>query len=408
MSNDPNTNTPNENVGSEEEEKRVFKRVEAIMDEFRGEQLSKFKAVANVTDELDKWVGVSDEVRGNALTPYLDEIHSVNRQDSGPTDDDSRTKETTSESTKQPKTLGRKRTRDEVDDAVERFSGDGDFSDDDEHARPAGGKRRAQEDEMPWYKPGLLRRTSCTKTCGTLRKFGEDLSGTKTLLRTAAGLPDGIPSSQWDRILRGESVDLHQILSSMHCIQLNDERKGRLGESELVFAMAEAKRQVKTGSEWSTAFRRASRAILFLFPHRKEELDSYAEYIESLFAAKQPSSHHRVILFDSAIRNLVAGGQNTLLTDLEKFQAIHESILQADGVEYASGGSGANSKRTGNSKSGGGNSKGGGGKKGDVCRRFNSKDGCKFDEEECFRKHTCFSCGKTGHGKHQCPEKSEK
>jgi len=408
MSNVPTSDTPIEAISSEEEEKRVLRRVEAIMDEFRGEQLSQFKAVANVTNELDQWVGVSDEVRGNALTPYLDEIHSITRQDSDQPKDNSRTKETPSQSAKQSKDSGRKRVREEVDDLVEQFSGDGDLSDDDEHARPAGGKRRAQEGEMPWYKPGLFRRSSCTKTCATLRKFGEDLSGTKTLLRTAAGLPDGIPSSQWDRILRGESVDLHQILSSMHCVQLNDERKGRLGESEVVFAVAEAKRQVKTGSEWSAAFRKASRAILFLFPHRQEELDTYSEYIESLFAAKQPGSHHRVVLFDSAVRNLVGGGQNTLLTDLSRFQALHESILQADGVEYASGSTGANSKRAGNSKSGGGNSNGGKGKKGEVCRRFNTKDGCKFDEEDCFRKHTCVSCGKTGHGKHQCPEKSEK
>jgi len=201
MSNDASSNTPIEAINSTEEEKRVFKRIEAVMDEFRGENLSKFKAVTNVTDELDKWVGVSDEVRGNALTPYLDEIHSVTRPDSGQPNDNSGTKGIASQSAQQSKGPGRKRTRGEVDDLMERLSGDGDLSDDDEPARPTGGKRRAQEDEMPWYKPGLFQRSSCTKTCATLRKFGEDLSGTKTLLRTATGLPDGIPSSQWDRIL---------------------------------------------------------------------------------------------------------------------------------------------------------------------------------------------------------------
>ena len=407
MTDGPTPNPPIETINAQEEEKRIFRRVEAVMDEFRGDQLSRFKAVANVTNELDKWAGVSDEVRGNTLATYLEEIHAQPiGQDPGQSND-SHAKGTSSQSIKQSRAT-RKRTREEVDDLFEHISGDGDL-DDDEPAQPVSGKRRAQESEMPWYKPGAYQRPSCTQTCTTLRKFGDDLSGTKSLLCTAAGLPDGIPSSQWDRILKGESIDLNQILSSMHCVQLNDERKGRLGESEVVFAVAEAKRQVKTGSEWTIAFRRASRAILFLFPHRRGELDAYSEYIESLFAAKQSSAHHRVILFDSSVRNLVGGGQNTLLTDLHKFQALHESMLQADGVEYASGSAGTNSKHGGNSKQGGGDGKQGGRKRSKTCRRFNTKDGCKFDEGECHWNHTCFSCGKTGHGKHQCPtEKSEK
>jgi len=38
----------------------------------------------------------------------------------------------------------------------------------------------------------------------------------------------------------------------MHFIQLDEERKGRVGGAEVVFAVAESKRQVKTGGEWSS------------------------------------------------------------------------------------------------------------------------------------------------------------
>ena len=250
---------------------------------------------------------------------------------------------------------------------------------------------------MPWYNPSpsSSRRGSCIATCKTLLRFSEDLSGVKALLRVANNLPEGIPSSQWDRIIRGESVDLHQILSSMHFIQFDEERKGRVGGAEVVFAIAESKRQVKTGGEWSAAFRRLAKAVVFLFPHRKEELSEYAEHIEGLFAAKHVNAHSKVILYDQSVRNRVGGGQNILLTDYQSFINLSEAILHADGIEYRGNGKGS-------SKGGKGSDEGGSTAKKEVCRRFNSQDGCRFTEEECYYKHTCKKCGKGGHGKPTC------
>ena len=234
---------------------------------------------------------------------------------------------------------------------------------------------------------------SCVETSRILLQFGEDLSGVKSLLRVAYNLPEGIPSPQWDRILRGESVDLHQILSSMHFVQLNEERKGRLGAAEVVFTVAESKRQVKTGSEWSAAYRRMAKAVSFLFPHRREELSEYAEHIEGLFSAKHTNAHSKVILYDQSVRNQVGGGQNILLTDYQRFGALSEAILHADGIEYRGSGKGP-------SKGGKGSDESGSSKK-EVCRRFNSQDGCKFTEEECYYKHTCKKCGGK-HGRTSC------
>jgi len=112
MSNVASSNTPIETISSTEEKKRVLKQIEAVMDEFRGEKLSKFKAVANAIDEFDKWVGVSD--MGNMLSPYLDEIHPVIRPDSDQPNDNSGTNDIASQSAQQSKGSGRKRTRGEV------------------------------------------------------------------------------------------------------------------------------------------------------------------------------------------------------------------------------------------------------------------------------------------------------
>jgi hypothetical protein len=379
-----------DNSASQEEKERVLERVEQEMDIFRRGECSRFQASARVLDELGKWSEATDEEKGKAFNSYLIEINSeaaIQNEDQAP---EGETAKPLGASLLERRS---KRVRDEVEDLLDQVSR-GDLEGEESEQRSI--RRRAREDEMPWYNPtsGSPRRTSCAETCKTLLQFSEDLSGIKSLLRVANNLPEGIPSSQWDRLLRGESVDLNQILSSMHFIQLDEERKGRLGTAEVVFAVSESKRQIKTGSEWSSAFRRMSKAVTFLFPHRREELLEYAEHIEGLFAAKQTHAHSKVILYDQSVRNQVGGGQNILLTDYRRFHSLSEAILHADGVEYRAGGKGSKGSGSGQDK---GNSP-----KKDICRRFNGQGGCPFSDEDCYYKHLCKGCGKGGHGKISC------
>ena len=379
------------NNSSQEEKERIFARVEYEMEIFRKGEYSRFQASSRVAKELEKWEGASDQEKGKAFDSYLAEINSVAAiQD----EDRSRTR-----GTSQP--LGTtlfpdqrpngKRIRDEVEDLLEQVSR-GEHEGEEDEQRVA--RKRAKEEDMPWFSlsSGSSRRSSCVETCKTLLQFSEDISGVKSLLRVANNLPEGIPSSQWDRIIRGESVDLHQILSSMHFVQLDEERKGRLGKAEVVFAVTDSKRHVRTGGEWSSAFRRMSKAVSFLFPHRKEKLSEYAEHIEGLFAAKHTNAHSKVILYDQSVRNQVGGGQNILLTDYQRFSGLSEAILHADGIEYRGKGKGKGEKGSDES----------GSSKKDICRRFNSQDGCRFSEEDCYYRHICKKCGKGGHGKSSC------
>ena len=383
----------NDDPTTQEEKKRTFERVEREMEVFRKGEYTRFQASTRVANELDKWVGASDKDKGKALDSYLAEINSLLAvQD----EDRSATRGTShpvGANLLTESQSNRKRIREEVDELLDQISGE-ELEEDEVEQRVI--RKRAKEEDMPWFSStsNSSRRGSCVATCRTLLKFSEDLPGVKSLLRVAYNLPDGIPSSQWDQILRGESVDLHQILSAMHFIQIDEERKGRVGGTEVVFAVAESKRQVKTGGDWSSAYRRMSKAVVFLFPHRREELSEYAEHIEGLFSAKHASAHSKVILYDQSVRNRVGGGQNTLLTDYERFNSLSEAILHADGIEYKGSGKGP-------SKGGKGSAEGGPSKK-EACRRFNSQDGCRFTEEECYYKHTCTNCGKGGHGKASC------
>jgi hypothetical protein len=363
----------------------------------RGEY-SRFQASSRVANELGKWAGASDKEKGKAFDSYLAEINSrVAAQD----DERSITRGTSpppGSTLPAEQRSTSKRIRDKVEELLDQVSREGLERDD--NGLGLGSARlgkRIKEEDMPWFNATLNsnRRSNCVETCRILYQFSEDLSGVKSLLRIANGLPEGIPSSQWDRILRGESVDLNQVLSSMHFVQLDEERKGRVGAAEVVFAVAESKRQVKTGAEWSSAFRRMAKAVIFLFPHRWEELQEYAEHIESLFSAKHANAHSKVILYDQSVRNRVGGGQNVLLTDYQRFSNLSEAILHADGVEYKGGGG------KGPPKGGNGSERGESSKK-DICRRFNGQSGCRFTEEECYYKHVCKGCGKVRHGKATC------
>jgi hypothetical protein len=378
---------------TQEAKEKVFERVEREMDVFRKGECSRFQASIRVANELGKWDGASDKEKGKAFDSYLAEINSfVAVQDENRSITRGTPIPVEATLPANPRTNG-KRIREEVEELLNQISGD-ELEGEEVEQRII--RKRAKEEDMPWYSvtSSTSRRGSCIETCRILLQFSEDLSGVKSLLRVANDRPEGIPSSQWDRILRGESVDLNQILSSMHFVQLDEERKGRVGKAEIVFAVAESKRQVKTGGEWSSAYRRMSKAVTFLFPHRREELSDYADHIEGLFSAKHTNAHTKVILYDQSVRNQVGGGQNILLTDYQRFNNLSEAILHVDGIEYRGNGKGP-------SKGGKGSDEGGPSKK-DVCRRFNSQEGCRFTDEECYYKHTCKKCGKGGHGKASC------
>jgi hypothetical protein len=173
----------------------------------------------------------------------------------------------------------------------------------------------------------------CKETCRLLRAYNQDISRAKFFVKITPNSPSEIPSSQWEQILKGDAVDLNQIFASLHHVIPDEERMGHLGDMKIIFGVSESKKHVMTMSEWSSAWRRASRAIGFAFPHQKEKLLEYGDYIESEFAAKLASSHHKLILYDITLQNDVAGGQHSLLTDHHKFTRLYSAIVLPDGVK---------------------------------------------------------------------------
>jgi hypothetical protein len=372
---------------------RILKDLEQHVESFRKEEVSKTTALASILRVLgeNSDVEVTQSQKESTFDSYLTEILAIQSAR-----DHSRVPANPDDEPAQPFDVpapGHKpRGRSFRESGVESDSDDGDD-------KPSK-KPKLLESDMPWFIPSeeaivSHSNPSCQATCRLLRAYNQDISKAKFFVKIATNAPSGIPSSQWERILRGDSIDLNQIFASLHHVVPDEERTGRLGDAEISFGVAEPKRRISTAAEWSSSWRRACKAITFAFPHRREELLEYGDYLESEFAAKVTSSHHKLLLYDTALRNEVAAGQQVLLTDHHRFSRLYSAIVMPDGIEGTS-----------DHSSGKKPPKPRGGDKPEICNKFNSGT-CKNSDSECKYRHLCKTCGKSGHGKKDCTDGSK-
>ena len=263
-------------------------------------------------------------------------------------------------------------------------------------------KKRLTVANFPWFESDehSLHSLSASsiQTCKRLATYNQDIPSCKFQVRIAAKAPRGIPVAQWERIFRGETLDLNHFLSSLHHTTVDEAGETRIGNAKISFGITEAKRKVSTASDWASAWRLATKAVAFAFPHRSEELSAYGDFIDGEFQAKQLYSHSRVIMFDIAVCNIVQGGQTCLLTNHQTFSQLYSAILMPDGAESAQK-RGASAQRSNPSSSSRAS-----GSKPDICNHFNTSFGCPSTDSDCRYCHICKGCKKGGHGKDQCPK----
>jgi hypothetical protein len=343
------------------------RRLEECVSEFRDGRKSRAETYAEMLRELNREPDLSQEEKDTTFELFSAEIESTGARIrhhqalDGPRD---------KAVAPQPS-----RSVEQRDDSDSGSEGEGE--------ERSAKKPKLHETDMPWFSraidgPGA--NPYIDKTIQLLRTFNKDVKRSKFFVSITPGAPDNIPASQWEHIFKGEPIDLDQILSALYRVTVVEERKARIGETDIALGPVEAARKVSTSSDWSTAWRRAARATAFAFPHRARELEDYAEYIENEFAAKNSTGHHRIILYDVAVRNLVRGGQQILLTDIHRFVSLYSAIVLPDGIQY-------------------GGQKGQARKREEICNRFNDK-GCKATG--CKYRHVCKNCGSTSHGKYAC------
>ena len=222
-----------------------------------------------------------------------------------------------------------------------------------------------------------------------LKLYVQDPKVMKSSILTSPHVPQ-FPHSEWASILTGTMVNLDHVLSGMHTVS-NDNREIKVIRGiQLKYRVAEVAKKVKNAGDWSQAFCVYVKAVMFVFPHRKEELENYTEQVTSLFAVVTEANHPIIINYDKAIRTHVGGVQNLLLTDKSKFKDLQLYWLHPLGQGFRdtnSGGTPNHSPRVSYRTN-------------DDCPRFNNGK-CPNKASGCKYQHQCVNCGGR-HAKKDC------
>ena len=391
-------------------ESESIEQMDDIVEDFRQNNITKFKALSTIILILDLNQSSSERAKDSAIKYYgktLDEIQALSSSAS-------RRGEIAQQGLQRgrgsPEPVHAIRNIDqdaEIDELISQISREskksrkqvsGDNSDNEtDFDGPSNKKRRIYESEMPWFVREEEARRNGNKDCEESRRllqlFTRDYKVVKQWVQTSQTAPLGFPTSEWDNIIQGQAVNLDAVLSSLHHISTPKEKVGCMGHTEISLGRTEPAKKVQTSGEWTSAWNATIKATKFAFPHREQELREYGEYIDGHFSAKVPSAHRRIILYDSAIRNEVGGGQNALLTDTHRFSRFYSAIVMPDGIE--SDHARLAPKRTAGKLT----------SKSEICNRFNSINGCRNSSNDCRFRHACKRCKRMGHGKESCDVK---
>ena len=251
------------NSSSEDQRIAVLGELENAIESFRGRNISKTEVISSILRILGNTSNVSltQTQKDSTFDSYLAEIQSIDLSfsESRNPDGNQHHGEPTPQQEGVPSHGSRKHP--ETSD-----------SDDESEDGSSSKRQKLSESEMPWFEEpsdylAKLSDPSCEETRRLLRAYNRDITKAKFFVKIARNSPSGIPSSQWERILKGDAVDLNQIFASLHHVVPDEERTGRLGDAEITFGVAEPKKRVSTAAEWSAAWRKASKAISFAFPH---------------------------------------------------------------------------------------------------------------------------------------------
>jgi hypothetical protein len=261
---------------------------------------------------------------------------------------------------------------------------------------PVSKKIKVDESIYAWVQSRSGKRTvlrdTLAKTLKLVEAYTIDPKATKRSLINEPDCPE-FPDSEWKNIISGRAVNLDSVLSGQLSTTHDDPKVEKFGDLEISFGAVEPTKLVRNAGDWSIAWNRTSRAILFAFPHRMQELAIYGEYIVNLFSVTHSSVHSRVIAFDKAVRKRVGSVRNLELSDFEKFADLKIAHMDSIGVSVVSKGSKEDGGRKGK--------KGKNWKKDEPCNKWN--DGkCSQEEEDCRRLHVCNKCQKAGHKGKDC------
>jgi hypothetical protein len=265
----------------------IVQQIEALVESFRTGKTRKSETICRIGQILADEPTGNEQLKSDSLERYvstLDGIEAIAAQSNRhgmhiATSTLGKRKDGLSDGNRRSSELeGHIPTGDEptdVDDFIQRLSegdnfeerrsssgGDSNASDDDGHESvdESGGrgrsnkKQRIYESQMPWFRAEQrIRRSGTNRSCNKSRKIldivQKDPVAVKRWIRCASSAPAGFPSTEWDAIIKGESVNLDTVFSSLHHIHCVDESVGRVGSTEIQFGRPKPAAKVETSGQ---------------------------------------------------------------------------------------------------------------------------------------------------------------
>lgn len=250
-------------------------------------------------------------------------------------------------------------------------------------------RRKIDETVLPWLnRASLSQKVNLSESLEKTRVILANLAREpKYACSTIQSQPDCpiFSSEDWDDIVSGKPARFDHIFSSMHATTLDERQTQKVGEVEFKFGPPVAGKKVSTSGDWQIVFAKYTKALTFVFPHRVDELQKYAEHIIRLFGALPETDHYKVIDYDKAIRYRVSQSRQYELTDFSEFQDIFMHWIQAPPSKTRESGKKDNKPR-----------------KREPCRHYN-EGRCPNTAQSCGYQHICSKCNKNDHTRPNCP-----
>lgn len=252
-------------------------------------------------------------------------------------------------------------------------------------------KRRINTKLFPWaardaIDPPVLE-PDLEATRAAIENYSCDIKLAKASLRNNARCPQ-FPDSEWTNLLTGNAIDLDRVLSNINSSTRDERRTESVGHLEIVTGSQKPAKKVDSHGNWVLAWAEAVKAILFVFPHRQDELERYTAHIHQLFSALLPHLHQRVFQYDLAVRIRTASRRDLRLCNTAAFTDLHVVWIQSPASPTYS-------------PTSAGGTGGASGRRGDPCKRWNSGK-CPNSATNCRYSHVCAKCHHGSHVSSKC------
>ncbi|THH15530.1 hypothetical protein EUX98_g9452 [Antrodiella citrinella] len=322
-------------------EEATVEACEQIVVSFRKGDITKTEASYRLVKILDLDEAQDDEEeyaqRNEALTTFLEQLDSVQREHQIPDRLRSRTREATPEITENEnfnddapaealagRSSGKRRTF-EADYSADPF----------EYAPPR--KRKAVDESLfPFLQDsGSSLCPELQRTLLLKENYTRDLPLCRQSIMSRPNAP-GLPSNVWTSILSNEYVDLSKVFGAIYSTGGDTKQAHQFGDFEIITDNIKTTRTIAQHGHWAIAWSKYVAGVTFAYPHRDAELKGYAEHITNAFSAVDEASHRKVVDYDKAIRTEVGRLNNILLTDFSRFNHIYTMYINSSGAGTSS------------------------------------------------------------------------